>query len=71
MFIMVLVQVGLLIYAIKIFKTPKQEIKQQTVEEVTKSLFDMQDKEQKAQYDELMEAWNYTHKKKELKDVES
>lgn len=68
MFIMLLVQVGLLIYAIKMFKTPKQEIKQQTVEEVTKSLFDMNDKEQKKQYDELMRAWNYNGRKKELVD---
>lgn len=45
---------------------PKQEVL--SLDDEIKKMYDMQDKEQKKQYDELMEAWNYNHKKKELKD---
>lgn len=45
---------------------PKQEAL--SLDDEIKKMYDMQDKEQKKQYDELMEAWHYNHKKKELKD---
>ena len=45
---------------------PKQEVL--SLDDEIKKMYDMQDKEQKAQYDELMEAWHYNHKKKELVD---
>lgn len=45
---------------------PKQEVL--SLDDEIKKMYDMQDKEQKKQYDELMEAWHYNHKKKELKD---
>lgn len=59
---------GFIVYR-KLTEKPKVEVT--TFDEEVKKMFDLEDKQQKQQYDELMEAWNYTHKKKELKDVES
>jgi hypothetical protein len=41
------------------------EPKQQSVEEIVKEMYDLNDDKQKAQYEELMRAWNYQGKPKE------
>ena len=74
MLLMLLVLVGLGIGGFMLYRKLNEKPKEPEVtnfNEEVKKLFDMQDKEQKQVYDELMEAWNYTHKKKELKNEQS
>lgn len=51
-------------FGYKVYKK-LNEPKTQTVEEVIKEMYDLDDEKQKAQYDELMRAWNYQGKPKE------
>jgi hypothetical protein len=51
-------------FGYKVYKK-LNEPKQQSVEEVIKDMYDLNDDKQKAQYEELMRAWNYQGKPKE------
>ena len=69
MLLMLIVLVGLGVGGFLIYRKLNEKPQvPQSFEEVVKGMFDQDDKEQKKQYEELMRAWNYNGRKKELVD---